>query len=246
MARYSLQLLVTWALMVPPILLLGCAKPPSHTSDAGVVDADQPQPDARVVDGGPPPDGTTLPDAGDPPLIKTAEDLKDPPQVANQPPPVTTEERDLLDLLNTVPQDPNALVMLGRLAWYASLSTADIVSMGQNVTDDPYNFRKHVIYVTARNIDLQIIASEIDSVLDSVVTIAGAARKQAKQREAQRSAKRCALTEFFDGGTPDAETLANLFVPESECSTNAFINALRELRGLRAGLGDRFERTGDQ
>lgn len=186
------------------------------------------------------------PDAGDLLLIKTAEDLKDPPQIANRPPPITTEERDLLDLLSSVPQSPNGLVMLARLAWYASLSTADIVSMGQNVTDDPYNFRKHVIYVTARNIDLQIIASEIDSVIGSVLTIAGAARQQAKQREAQRSAKRCALREFFEQKMPDAETLANLFVPEAEGSTDGFIHALRELHGLRAGLGERFERTGDQ
>jgi hypothetical protein len=85
------------------------------------------------------------------------------------------------------------LVRAARLSWHASLSDGDLISMGMLENDDSFQFRKLVFWTTARNLDLSRYASEIDSVLDSVVQIAGTYRALAQQRAAQRESQRMAV-----------------------------------------------------
>jgi len=54
----------------------------------------------------------------------------------------------------------------------------------------PYQFRKLVFWATAKNIDLNEFATEIDSVLDNATAIALSAKAQAKQRKAEKKSRR--------------------------------------------------------
>ncbi len=79
--------------------------------------------------------------------------------------------------------DERTVVDLGRQVWLGSLSTGDIVSMGQTQNADPYQFRKLVFYSTAKNIDLEkAIGPQIDSMISKVETLA---RREQEQSDAR-------------------------------------------------------------
>jgi len=79
---------------------------------------------------------------------------------------------------------------LARLIWYGSLSRSDLASIGMTGEASQYAFRKLVFWATARNLDLSQFATEIDGVIENVVSIAQAAKQQAKARKAAHKARR--------------------------------------------------------
>jgi len=86
-------------------------------------------------------------------------------------------------------QDPK-IIELARLIWFGSLSSSDLASIGMTGNTSPYQFRKLVFWATAKNIDLNEFATEIDSVLDNATAIALSAKAQAKQRKAEKKSRR--------------------------------------------------------
>ncbi|MCH8854280.1 MAG: hypothetical protein IID41_16755 [Planctomycetes bacterium] len=85
---------------------------------------------------------------------------------------------------------------MARLAWFGSLSRSDIASIGMNGDTDPFKFRKLVFWATANNLDLNQFAGEIDGVIDNVISIAEAAKRQAKRRKLAREQRRNALLQL--------------------------------------------------
>ncbi|MHC4065108.1 MAG: hypothetical protein ACYSUI_11515, partial [Planctomycetota bacterium] len=74
----------------------------------------------------------------------------------------------------------------------------DVISVGMTQSTDPYQFRKLVFWATGANIDLNEYATEIDGVLDSVVSIASSYRQQAKARKVAKQSRRTSLETVLD------------------------------------------------
>ncbi|MBN1343842.1 MAG: hypothetical protein JXQ73_14255 [Phycisphaerae bacterium] len=107
------------------------------------------------------------------------------------------------------PFDNERAIAVARNVWFASLSQADVISMGRTQNTNPFQFRKLVFWATARNIDLSQFATEVDGVIDNVTTIAQTVRDQARIRKemqraqaqkdkADQDARRKTCGELFD------------------------------------------------
>lgn len=131
-----------------------------------------------------------------------------------------------------------AILGLARLAWYASLSTEDIIAMGQERSVNPYVFRKHVVYVSARNIRLEEFGAEIDNAINGALAIARTAKQQAAQRRAQRDSKRQALAGAIADGKIDAAKLAEMFFPADADVSPGVGTFMKQLNTLRGRLLD--------
>ena len=107
--------------------------------------------------------------------------------------------------------DDAALVEAARQAWFASLSNADIVSIGRTRSTNPYEFHKLVFYATAKNLDLQkSIGPQIDSMISKVQTLARREQQRAEARQTrQRSLRGFARQLLKDN--PTALGLVNTF-----------------------------------
>ena len=68
------------------------------------------------------------------------------------------------------------LQAIARQAWFASLSDADVISIGQSRTTDPFEFRKLVFYASASNLRLQDYDAQINSAVEKASALAAAFR----------------------------------------------------------------------
>jgi hypothetical protein len=130
----------------------------------------------------------------------------------------------------------NQLKELARLIWFASLSTQDLIAMGQLRTTDAYQFRKHVIWISATQFNLEKIGGHIDSIINSAIGLASVAKEQAAKRSAQRKAKKKWLVGALKRATPvlgpEAAPLADILFPEGGADAAAPTNALQQLKEL--------------
>lgn len=94
--------------------------------------------------------------------------------------------------------DEEAILKLTRLIWLGSLSKSDLASMGATQNTNRYEFRKLVYWTTANNIDLKAYASEIEGVLDNVMSLAMTFKTQAKKKKAQARFNRKNLTDLVN------------------------------------------------
>jgi len=79
---------------------------------------------------------------------------------------------------------------ISRQAWFASLQDADLISLGQVHSTDPFRFRRLVFYASAENIDLEDYDAQINSVLERTGTLARALKAQRQARRAERASRK--------------------------------------------------------
>lgn len=107
----------------------------------------------------------------------------------------------------------DAIIETARMAWFASLSDGDVVSMGQTQSANPYEFRKLVFYATSQNLDLQkTIGPQIDSMISKVQTLARKEQERAQRNKKQRKGMHLLADTVFQTN-PQMKALFKTFFP---------------------------------
>ncbi len=127
-------------------------------------------------------------------------------------------------------QEEHVLAMARQL-WMSSLSDSDLISMGQVEDSDPYEFRKLVLYATAKNIKFEQVASDIDSVISDMEVIAQNEKKKRKAAEQAREQRRQAII----GGIPNLRTWANTLPDSQKIPILNFIGVVEAFNGSKGG-----------
>lgn len=132
---------------------------------------------------------------------------------------------DAAGVYSSTREQEEEILAIARQLWYASLSDSDLISMGEVENADPYEFRRLVFYSSAKNIKFEQVASEIDSIISDVETIARNARERKEaEKAAQQQQRQTLLTSIT--------TWADNIPPEYKPSALAILNIIKASQGL--------------
>jgi len=73
-----------------------------------------------------------------------------------------------------------------RVAWYASLSDKDFISIGQTEDVNPYSYRKLVFYTSAQDLNLTDYGTQVDNAIDKTAALAKHSREQREARKQEK------------------------------------------------------------
>ncbi len=99
-------------------------------------------------------------------------------------------QKDQAGRVATSDDQERHLVAIARQIWLASLSDADLCSMGQFKTADGHAFRRLVFWTSAQDIDLSKYSDKIDAAISNVEIMAEQFKAKRDAEAAQHKAKR--------------------------------------------------------